>query len=279
MDLHAHTNLSDGVLTPRALVAAAAGAGVDVLAVTDHDTTAGVPEALDAAAEVGLRVIPGMEISAHHGERDLHLLAFFDRSALERLDGWQEARRRSRRARLEEILTRLDALGAPVDREAVFGGLGPRQSAGRPHVARALVAAGHVPDFPAAFDRFLAKGQPAYVADRGPTAAEAIALVHDLGGLAVVAHPRYDDLDAVLEELAALGLDGIEAYHASHEPAEAAHFDRRARGLGLLVTGGSDYHGGSPDDPTGGAARLGDVALPPEDWARFDAALASRGGP
>ncbi len=278
VDLHSHTDLSDGLLAPEALVALAAAAGVDVLAVTDHDTTAGVPAAMAAARARGLRLIPGMEISAHHGRRSLHLLAFFGPGALERLGPWQEARRRARRERLEEILARLDALGLAVDREAVFAGLGPQQSAGRPHVARALEAAGHVADFPQAFERWLGTGKPAYVPDRGPSAAEAIALVHALPGLAVVAHPVHDDLDAVLEELQALGLDGVEAYHGSHAPEVAAHFHRRARELDLLVTGGSDFHGGEPDDPTAGARRPGGVALPPDEWARFEAALRAAAG-
>lgn len=145
-------------------------------------------------------------------------MAYLPEAALGRLAGWQAMRRQARFERLEAILDRLDGLGAPVDRAAVTAGLGPDQSPGRPHVARALLAAGHVADRHEAFDRFLADGQPAYVADRGPSAAEAIALVHDLGGLCVVAHPAVDGAADVLDELAALGLDGVEVFHPGHPP-------------------------------------------------------------
>jgi 3',5'-nucleoside bisphosphate phosphatase len=280
IDLHSHTTYSDGVLTPGELVRAAAAAGVRVLAVTDHDTTEGVTEALQAATSVGLRILPGIEISSRHGERNLHMLAFFPRSALGRLADWQAERRAARWERLLGMLDRLDELGAPVDRQAVLAEreAHPGSNPGRPHVARALVAAGHVADMQQAFEIYLARGKPAYVEDRVPDAATAIAMAHRLGGVTSLAHPNIDDLDQILEELVELGLDGVEAFHGSHEPEVAQHYLARARALGLLVSGGSDFHGPRLDtqggDEPGGA--LGQAGLPEHEWARLEQALARR---
>ncbi len=281
VDLHSHSNLSDGLLSPTDLVRRAATESVDVLAVTDHDTTEAIPEALEAAAAAGVRLVCGMEVSAHLEGQRVHILAYFRRESLSRLETFQIARRESRRARLTAMLDRLSALGLEVDREAIDAGADPRRSPGRPHVARALVAAGHVGSTREAFDRYLGDGLPAYVADDGPAAADAIQMIHDLPGLAVIAHPGIDDVQGQIEALAALGLDGVEAFHRSHSPEAAEALRQRALGLGLLVTGGSDFHG----DPTGARsdadqrARLGDVPLPDAEWRRFDEALQSLGAP
>jgi predicted metal-dependent phosphoesterase TrpH len=279
VDLHSHTTLSDGSLTPRALVRRAAGVGLEVLAVTDHDTTEALAEALDEAGQVGLRVIAGMEVSARTAAgRSVHVLAFFPGTDLAPLAAWQGERRALRRARLERMLERLAALGLPVPLESVVAGADPRRSPGRLHVAQALVRAGHVATTQEAFDRYLGEGKPGYVEDEVPRAAAAIAMIHTLGGLSVVAHPALDGLDQDLEALQADGLDGVEAFHAGHAPEVARRLHARARDLGLLVTGGSDFHGDQPvADPTAGApSRLGRVTLPHDEWARFDAALRAR---
>ncbi|MCO5172264.1 MAG: PHP domain-containing protein [Planctomycetes bacterium] len=285
VDLHSHTTLSDGSLPPRDLVRLAAQVGLDVLAITDHDTTEALAEALDEARGVGLRVIPGMEVSAALEDGgNVHVLGFFPADRLGALAAWQEERRALRRARMASIVARLGELGLSLDLEALGRGADPRRSPGRLHVARALVEAGHVPSVPEAFDRYLGKGKPAYVQDRVPTAGEAIAMIRGLGGVSVVAHPSIDGLDPHLEALAAQGLEGVEAYHFGHAPDVAAHFHARARALGLLVTGGSDYHGeptrapGAPPPAEAEAPRLGRVALPPDEWERFDAVLRARAG-
>jgi predicted metal-dependent phosphoesterase TrpH len=277
-DLHSHTCISDGILAPAELVAAAARVGIDVFAITDHDTVGGIAPALEAAAACGLSLVPGIEISATHGERELHLLAYF---APERLDAWevfQEERRSARWERFHAILDKLDSLGAPLEREPLLAERG-LSVPGRPHLARAMVDAGHARDFQDAFQRYLGSGKPAHVVTRGPTAAEAIAFVAQLPALSVLAHPIYNDLDAVLEELVELGLDGVEAYHHGHSEEQVGHFAARARDLGLITTGGSDYHG-DPDDPQGELAgeRLGHVALPEAAGAAFVDALAARTG-
>lgn len=292
VDLHSHTTLSDGSLTPRELVRLAVRVGLDVLAVTDHDTTEALGEALDEAAGLppdrGLRVIPGMEVSAvipgADGDKNVHVLGFFPADRLGALAAWQDDRRAARRARMASMVARLGALGLPLDLEALGRGADPRRSPGRLHVARALVEAGHVPSVREAFDLYLGQGKPAYVQDRAPTAGEAIAMIRGLGGVSVVAHPAIDGLDAHLEALVALGLEGVEAYHFGHSPEVAAHFHARARALGLLVTGGSDYHGeptrapGEPPPVGDEPPRLGRVALPPDAWERFDEVLRARAG-
>jgi predicted metal-dependent phosphoesterase TrpH len=281
VDLHSHTTLSDGSLTPRELVRAARQAGLDVLAVTDHDTTEALVEALDEASQVGLRLIAGMEVSATIDGKNVHVLAFFPGDRLSTLADWQAGRRESRRARMVSMVERLGALGLTLTLEAITRDADPRRSPGRLHVARALVEAGHVPTVREAFDRYLGHGKPAYVQDVVPTSAEAIAMIRDLGGIAVVAHPAVDELDPFVERLKDEGLEGIEAYHYSHDPEVAAHFHARARDLGLFVTGGSDYHGEPPRAPEQAAApppeqRLGRCTLPRAEWERFDAALRER---
>jgi len=264
VDLHAHTNLSDGVLSPAELVGRARAAGVDVLALTDHDTMEGIAAAAAAAAAEGLCLLPGMEISARHGPRTLHVLALFPPGRAPELGAWQERRRALRRRRLERMLARLAELGRPVDPAEVERGGDPRRSPGRPHVARALVAAGHVATEQEAFDRWLGRGRPAHVEDEVPTAAEAIALVRRLGGLTSAAHPAVDDLGPVLPELAAAGLDGVEAWHPTHDGEAVATYRRLAGELGLLVTGGSDFH---VPPPAGAEPRLGRAVLPAAEWA------------
>lgn len=283
VDLHAHTVRSDGELTPAELVRRAAQAGVRVLAVTDHDTLAGLPEAQVAASELGVLLVPGMEVSARlpleegpGAEQGVHVLAYFRPGRPPDLEAWAARRRAARRARLESMIERLERLGLPVDRELVFppGSEAAARTPGRPHLARALVAAGHVASQQEAFDRWLGEGQPGWVADRVPSVAEAIALIHGLGGLAVVAHPAVDDLDRHLDAMVAQGLDGVEAFHGSHDQAQAARFQARARALGLLVSGGSDFHGDPPPGVgPGGWRGLGQVELPPDEWQRFARAL------
>ena len=270
VDLHSHTTLSDGNLTPPELVQAAARAGVSVLAVTDHDTTVAVPEAIEAGAKAGVRVIPGIEISSHVGDKNLHLLAYFALSRLALLAEWQEERKRAREERLDRMLERLRELGAPISREDVTGpDPDPRRAIGRPHVAAALVARGHVRDIREAFRRYLGQGCPAYVDFPRPDAREACALVRRLGGVAVVAHPGLDGLEPDLVDLKESGVQGVEVFHPDHKPAVTSRLLARARELDLIATGGSDFHGRNGE---GGV--LGQSRMPREQWERLEEALA-----
>ncbi|HEU4571017.1 MAG TPA: PHP domain-containing protein [Gemmatimonadales bacterium] len=242
-DLHAHSTASDGLLAPEAVVARAAGAGVRVLALTDHDTLAGVPAATAAGERLGVRVIAGCEFStlAPWGG-EMHVLGYFLPAGDAAVEEFLARCRDDRRRRVERMLEKLAAHGAPVarelvEREAAGGALG------RPHVARALVAAGHVADQQAAFDRFLGRGRPAYVDKALPSFKAVATLVHAAGGVVSAAHLKDRGTRGLLAQLKAEGLDAVETRHPSHDPDQRARLTDLALALDLARTGGSDWHG------------------------------------
>jgi predicted metal-dependent phosphoesterase TrpH len=241
------------VLSPRDLVAHARDRGLYALAVTDHDTVAGIAEARDAAG-VGLELVPGIELSTSWDGRDLHILGYFldpEHIAL-RARLWQF--RDERLARMRAIVERLDTLGLPVDPADVLALAGPGV-VGRPHVAEALVRAGHVADLDDAFRRLLGARGSAYVPRPAFGSAEAIALVHAAGGVSVLAHPGALESEAI-ERLADAGLRGIEVWHPQHHTAAVRRHRAIAQRLGLLETGGSDFHG------PGRGMDLGELPVP-----------------
>lgn len=266
VDLHLHTTASDGLCTPAQLVEQASIAGLTTLAVTDHDTTAAVAPARALCAAAGLTLVPGIEITAMEGTRDVHILGYFFDPAHERLQAFLVRARASRLARIEAIAERLAALGIAIDTTSLFGEADKEngRSIGRPQLARALVAAGHASDVSDAFDRWLARGRPAFVPRSGSSAEEVIATLHDAGGLASLAHPVLAGMDARIPELRAAGLDALEAYHSEHDPQTRDRYLSLARSLEMFVTGGSDYHG----DPAYGLAP-GAVTLPAQEWERL----------
>lgn len=242
VDLHMHSTASDGLYAPAEVVAKAASTGLAAVALTDHDTIDGVAEARAAAAPLGLRVVTGVELSAMDDEGDeLHLLGLHvDDLAV--LEAPLAHFRITRATRADRMIERLAAVGAPIAREAVDriadGGV-----IGRPHVARALVEAKHARDLRDAFDRFLGFGRPAYVAKEHFPLRDAIALVHDAGGLAVWAHPGSNGSSDRVQALADLGLDGVEVFHPSHSTADIERLAMLADAFGLITSGGSDWHG------------------------------------
>jgi predicted metal-dependent phosphoesterase TrpH len=241
VDLHLHSTASDGALPPAQVVAAAARAGLAAVALTDHDTIDGVAEARAEGERQGVRVIPGVELSATDAAGEVHLLGLH----LSRTDELQQllgSFREVRRERAVRMVERLNALGVPVTLEAVLAQAGTGVI-GRPHVARALVAGGWVRDMRDAFERWLGSGRPANVEKKRLELGEAIELVHEAGGLAVLAHPGADATRARLEELRALGLDGVEVRHPSHSAEDMARIGALADHLGLVPSGGSDWHG------------------------------------
>lgn len=249
IDLHTHSNRSDGTLTPRELVAHAHDVGLDVLALTDHDTTEGWASARAAAAGRGLRLLPGIEVSCRYAGAGVHLLAYLLDPAypplVEELDRVLDGRN----ARLPRILARLNGLGIDIEIADVARVSGDAAATGRPHVADALVAAGAVRDRDEAFARFLGPGGPAYVDRYGADLVTMIGTVRDAGGVSVLAHPwarrhRHDALDrAGLAELREAGLAGVEVDHEDHDADARARLRALAEDLGLLVTGSSDFHG------------------------------------
>lgn len=272
-DLHAHTRRSDGSHTPADLVEYAAGRGVDVLAITDHDTMAGVPEALDAGRAAGVRVVPGIELSVKVPHGSMHLLGYFADAApsplADRIDEFGE--KRVRRAR--EMVDRLNECGVPLAWEDVLSGAAGAPL-GRPHIAEALIRGGHVADRKEAFDVWLADGRPAFTGSGGLDPDEAVALICESGGVAVLAHPetlKLNDahLDPFVGRLARAGMLGIEVHRPEHTADQFARFGALARKWNLVPSGGSDYH--RPTSPF----HPGATGNPPLPEATVDRLLAS----
>lgn len=249
IDLHTHSTMSDGTDSPVELVEAAAAAGLAVVALTDHDTFVGLDEAHAAGARLGIEVLPGMELSCSSRGHSVHLLAYGADPDDPALTAEMARVRDGRTGRLRPVLARLAALGVPVSEQEVLAQVGASPSVGRPHIADALVAAGHVADRQEAFDRFLADGGPAHVTRYTIPVQRGIELVRGAGGVAVIAHPWGRGREQVLPpgELARLvaehGLDGIEVDHQDHDEQTRAELRRLAHRLGVLATGSSDYHG------------------------------------
>lgn len=265
IDLHLHTTASDGLLTPRELVARVAAAGISTMAVTDHDTVAGLAEAREAAAARGITLVPGIEITAVDGGRDVHVLGYFFDPASRPLEQFLEAQRTDRVRRIRAMADRLAALGCPVEVEPLVTSATSQsgRSLGRPQLADALVASGFARDRTDAFDRLLGNSGPAYVPRQGATPAAVIALIARAGGIASLAHPGLLKDDACIPGLASQGLVALEVRHSDHDPETEARYRALAAVLGLAVSGGSDFHG-----ETGHRAdRLGTVTLPAADFA------------
>jgi predicted metal-dependent phosphoesterase TrpH len=265
-DFHLHSTASDGVQTPSWVIGTAFTRGVQVLALSDHDTTAGLDEAAAAAKEAGLRLIPGLELSTDLGKADVHLLAYgFDRTSkpLQDFLQWQRDGRIGRTRRIVEILAEQ---GMPLDVARVFEIAG-EATVGRPHVARALLEKGYVASVQEAFDQWLGNGKPADVDRPKLEPADAIRVVHENGGVVFVAHPVFigEDYAAAIEQLWAWGADGIETYYKHYDPETVAAHAALAARLGMAASGGSDYHGlGNPDD-----REIGDIPFPDERVVEF----------
>lgn len=269
VDLQVHTTASDGALTPTATVQAAAAAGLVAIALTDHDSVEGIDEGAAAGAPLGVRVVPGVELSTWFEEEELHLLGLH----LANRDTMREALRAlqaERVTRAERIVEMLNAHGISITMDAVLAEAG-NGAVGRPHIARAMLAGGFVKEFREAFDKWIGWNRPAYMAKDKFDVADAIALVHRAGGLAVWAHPGEMATPARIARLAAVGLDCVEVLHPSHPPYLVQRLVEHTEQAGLLPSGGSDWHGN-----TDGPRRLGGQMVPKIwlDWQ--DAKAASR---
>ena len=248
IDLHAHSNVSDGTQSPTGLVTSAAAAGIDVLGITDHDTVGGWEEAATAARRTGVTLVPGIEVSCAVDGVSIHLLGYLTDPDDEALMGELARARESRDTRLERMVVRMAADGIPLGYEEVLAQVGPGATPGRPHIADALIANGTIGHRDEAFDEWLAEDSPYYVAHHAPHPVRAVELVRAAGGVPVIAHPftrtrsRSAD-EALIEQMYAVGLAGIEAHHRDHGPEQVERAEAIAERLGLLVTGSSDYHG------------------------------------
>jgi len=279
IDLHVHSTASDGTLSPSEVVREAHARGLCAIALTDHDTMDGVAEALQAGMRLGVEVIPGVELNTESPAGEVHVLGYFPPP-----EGWSPeadpaghgagvvgavidrefydllaSRRDSRAERARKMVQRLRELGMPLSYEDVLRQAGDAP-VGRPHIARALLEAGYVESVKEAFDRWLHRGGPAYVPREKLSPAEAVQAIIDAGGVPVLAHPRRIDGQWVIQELIDAGLEGLECYYPEHTPEQTERYLGLAREHGLVVTGGTDYHGPrSPHD-----ADLGSLPVPPE---------------
>jgi 3',5'-nucleoside bisphosphate phosphatase len=267
IDLHSHSRASDGEYVAEEVAERAAAAGVKVWGLCDHDTVAGLPLAQRAADRLGIRLVPGIELSAFLDRREIHLLGHFvdpEHPGLKRFEDFLAERRR---ARMEQIVEKLATLGVRLraaDVERHSGG----KTIGRPHVAKAIVDTGAVSSVKEAFDRYLGEGRPAYVQRYRLDAAEAVRLVRSAGGTTTVAHPGVNGLErGDLERLRAAGVEGLEVIHVEHHPSLREKYRRVAEELDLVPTAGSDYHGPavSPD------RHFGDVTMSAAELARLEA--------
>jgi predicted metal-dependent phosphoesterase TrpH len=254
-DLHLHTMFSDGTFTPEELVLQAQKNGLACIALTDHDTVEGCARAAAACAAVQMDFIAGSELTAEHGDTEVHIIGYFldieNPVLLERLGKFQSVRQN----RIQEMCAALNRLGIPLKAESVFA-LANCKSPGRPHVARALVKEKLISDLDVAFEKYLKKGRPAWAPKTKMVALECIDLIHQAGGLAVMAHPGLNHTDDIIPALVEAGLDGIECFHTKHSTVMAERYLEMAEKYNLLVTGGSDCHGYSKNKPLIGTVRL-----------------------
>ncbi|MFC8688750.1 PHP domain-containing protein [Brevibacillus porteri] len=249
-DLHTHTKASDGTCEPAENVRLAKEAGLAALAITDHDTVAGIPEAIEAARALDVEIIPGVEVSSVGKGQDIHVLGYFvpyeDPAFEERLFRLRE----TRHERNQLLIARLQELGIDISLEKVYRRKqGTDKNIGRPHIAEELIELGVVSTIAEAFDKYLGKGGAAYVNPPRITPQEAITLIKEAGGVAVLAHPGLYDDDELVQELIVFGLDGIEVNHPDNDEVQKMRYSKWAAQYGLVVTGGSDFHGWRGEEP------------------------------
>ena len=241
VDLHIHTDHSDGRQTPVEVVDAGLSLGLKAMAITDHDVVSGSIEATRYARDKNIEIVTGIELSASEAGEDIHMLGYFIDPANEALVKTLQKFRRIRRERGKKMVDRLAKIGIHIDYDDIVRKAG-KAALGRPHLAEALFEGDHVSTYNDAFRKYLGLHGPVYVPKAKLTPREAIALIHDAGGLAVMAHPALTNEDDKIEELAAAGMDGIEIFHPTHNAAARKRYRRIAEKLGLVLTGGSDSH-------------------------------------
>ncbi|HNX75829.1 MAG TPA: PHP domain-containing protein [Candidatus Rifleibacterium sp.] len=275
-DLHTHSTASDGMLTPVQLVEKADKIGLKVLGITDHDTVDGIRSAAATAAALGVKLVPGIELSCGWEGRDssVHVLGLFVDPDAPELVELLETQKKSRFARAHKILSLLTQQGFAMNDLAADFNNSPEKVLGRPHLARFLVEKGYVSDFQEAFDRFLLRGRPAYVPKDHVEPAKGIAIIHAAGGIAVLAHPGLiPDWDRVWSTIEALPWDGIETFYSEHSTRDVRRFRAIVEKRNWIASGGSDYHG----DYGKHIDRLGQAGLSLEQFNQMLEKCAARG--
>ena len=270
-DLHLHTHFSDGTFSPEELAGRGQRLGFAAMALTDHDSVEGCAPMAAACGAAGIEFITGTELTAEQDNIEVHLLGYFvdtqNKKLLLEIARFQAVRQN----RIREMVVRLNQLNVPLEAETVFT-LANCKSPGRPHVARALVKAGLCKSLDEAFERFLKKNRPAWVPKAKMSAREGVELIHQAGGLAVMAHPGLNRTDEIIPGLVDAGLDGIECFHTKHSTKTAERYLEIADKFNLLVTGGSDCHGFSKGKPL-----IGTIKLPYEHVEKLKSKAESRG--
>ena len=270
VDLHLHTNHSDGSDSPTRVVERAAEAGLTAMAITDHDTVSAIAEASDAAVQFGIEFLAGVEISSKLDRNEVHILGLGVDSGPGPLVDALQKQAAARRERADRIVAKLNKLGVPVEREAIA-----RQTSegvvGRMHIAKEIVALGHARSVQHAFDKYIKSGRPAHVPKEVLAVGDAVDLIHAAGGLAIVAHPGLGGLHHRLDELLSYPFDGIEAQHSRHSPGQILRFTEIAQSRGLLISGGSDCHG----TIKGEEPLMGSVQVPYAIYENLKRALAA----
>ena len=255
IDLHLHSRFSDGTYGPEELAAQARRCELAAIALTDHDSVEGCQETARACAAVGIEFIAGTELTAEQNGNELHILGYCLDTLNARLLTQIATFQAVRQNRIREMVARLNRLKVPLSAEAVFA-LANCRAPGRPHVARALVAAGHCASLDEAFQRFLKRNRPAWVPKFKMSGAEALDLIHQAGGVAVMAHPGLNRTDELIPGMVEAGMDGIECFHTKHSTATTEHYLELADRYHLLVTGGSDCHGMNKGKPLIGTVKV-----------------------
>ena len=267
IDLHAHTSASDGTLSPAELVALAKEQGIEAIALTDHDTIEGLSEALEAGERLGVEVIPGVELSVEYAPGTMHILGLLIDPENESLNKSLMELQYSRSTRNPKIIEKLNELGMTITMEEVDKISGGGQ-VGRPHIAAALVKNGHVNNTQEAFDKYLKKGAVAYYERNRLSREEAVNIIHDAGGLLILAHPgtlgvNGSDLENLLSKLKAAGFDGIEVFYNNHSQVEEDRLMKIADKLDFIISGGTDFHGENKPSIKLGVG-YGNMAIPYE---------------
>jgi predicted metal-dependent phosphoesterase TrpH len=257
---------------PAVLVDLAWRAGIRTMSVTDHDTVAALPEVESAAAASGIAFVPGIEITAVHDGRDVHVLGYFIRRDDPTLEEFLERQRADRLRRVAAMADRLAEMGKTVDREALLTSRPAGKSLGRPLLAQALVKAGHVADARQAFDQLIGEGKPAFISRRGPSPADVVRIINHAGGIASLAHPGLLKRDDLIPGMIDAGLTAVEAFHSEHDTATTGRYLELADRYHILVSGGSDYH----CDKERRRAAFGTVGLPLERFERLKARINGR---
>ncbi len=246
-DLHMHTTFSDGVFSPYELIKKCKQKGLSIVSITDHDSVAAFPDAIEYGKEFGVEVIPGVELSALVDEKDVHILGYFVDYTNPNLLEYLEFFRRERVKRAERIVAKLNNINVPLKFEAVMERAG-NGAVGRPHIASAMVEGGYIETYHQAFEKFIGNGGPAYEKKFQLTLSDAIKLISSSGGLSFLAHPGRYTTEELLQQTIKSGLDGIEVIHPSHQPVHTQYYRGVVNEYFLLESGGSDFHGGKKND-------------------------------